>query len=304
MPDAIESLLRQDYPGDVEIIVADGSDTPATANMLRDRYPSVQVVANPERIIPTGLNYALAAATGDIVMRCDSHSRLPSDYARRAVATLARTGAANVGGVQRPVGETMFERAVAMATSNILGTGAPRYRSSGPEGPTDTVYLGAWRRETLEEAGGFNTALLANEDYELNVRLRLRGLTVWFDPGLTVHYRPRGTVWELARQYFGYGRWKAAALLEHRSGLRARQLAPPLLALGLLASAGLAVAGMAWALALPLAYAAALCAGAAAIGVRRRDWAAVLIPVALATIHLSWGVGFFLPPRKRKKLVS
>ena len=71
-----------------------------------------------------------------------------------------------------------------------LGSGGARYRAGGRPGPVDTVYLGVFRREALEAAGGFDGRLDRNEDYELNWRLRRRGGTVWFDPALRGVYRP------------------------------------------------------------------------------------------------------------------
>ena len=299
LPAALDSILSQDYPGPVETIVADGSDTPATAEAVRRSYPSVRVIANPERTAPHGLNRALEAASGRIVVRCDAHAVFPPGYLRRVAATIARTGAANVGGRQQPVGVSFFERAAAAAMTTFLGAGNARYRLGGAEGPTDTVYLGAFRREALEAAGGFNTALKRNQDYELNWRLRQRGEIVWFDPALAAAYRPRGSFRALARQYFDYGRWKAAVLRSHPASLRAAQhLAAPLLVLGLAASAVPALLGQPHlAAAAPLAYLFALAAWSAAVGIRRREPAAVILPLVLAAMHLSWGVGFFIPAR-------
>ena len=259
----------------------------------------MKVVANPAGSTPAGLNAALAASSGTVVVRCDAHAELPPGYLARVVATLERTGAANVGGRQVPTGETFWERAVALAMSTPLGAGDARYRLGGEEGPTDTVYLGAFRREALEAAGGFDESLHRNQDYELNWRLRQAGGTVWFDPELAVSYRPRGSLGRLARQYFDYGRWKRVVLRRHPSSLRLRQLAAPLLVVGLVASAVLAFTSAAsFAAALPVLYATLLAGGSAVVGVRRREPAAVLLPLVLATMHLSWGVGFFLPPQE------
>ncbi len=256
LPATLDSVLAQNYSGSIEVIVADGSDTPATSEMLRRRYPRVRIVPNPERTTSAGLNRALRAAVGEVIMRCDTRAVLTPSYVRRAVATLARTGAANVGGRQYPVGTTLFERAVAIAATTFLGVGNARHRLGGAEGPVDTVYLGAWPRKALEAVDGFNPALHRNQDYEINWRLRLRGETVWFDPGLVVDYRPRGSLRALARQYFDYGRWKSVVLMIHPSSLRARQLAAPLLVLGLAASGFLGLVGAPWAVAaaLPLTY--------------------------------------------------
>ena len=292
LPAALDSILAQDYPGSIEVVVADGSDHPAMADMLRRRYPTVRTVPNPEGTTPTGLNHALRDATGEIIVRCDANARLPPGYVRQAVAKLVETGASNVGGRQCPKGSTMFGRALSMATTTWLGTGGARYRIGGAEGPVDTVYLGAWFRKTLEDVGGFDSAVLTNQDYELNWRLRERGLVVWFDPALVVEYRPRENPWKLAAQYFMYGRGKSLTLRMHPASLRVRQLPPPLLLLALAVSAGLAVAGTPWpAGLLCLGYLSVLAVGALAAGLRHRDSAAVLLPPVLLLIHLSWGIG-------------
>ena len=298
----LDSVLSQDYGGPMEVIVADGSDTPAMSEMVRRRYPTVRLVPNPARTAGFGMNAGLRASTGEIVARCDAHALLPPGYLRRAVETLERTGAANVGGRQRPVGRTFFERAVAVAMSLPLGSGDARYRVGGAEGPVDTVYLGVFRRRALETVAGYDSSLDRNQDYELNWRLRERGERVWFDPALAVDYLPRGTLPSLASQYFDYGRWKRVVLRLHPSSARTRHLAAPLLLLGLAASLVLAWAGVPWwaAAALPFAYLLALAGGALAAGIRRREPSAFLLPLVLATMHVSWGIGFFLPPRVRR----
>ena len=303
---ALDSVLSQDYKGSVEVIVADGSDTPATSDLVRRRYPTVTLVPNPEQTAGFGLRAAQRASTGEVIVRCDAHSVLLPGYLRRAVSTLRRTGAANVGGRQQPVGTTFFGRAVAMAMTTPLGAGGARYRLGGPEGPVDTVFLGAFRRDALEAAGGVDPAFVRNQDYELNWRLRARGETVWFDPGLVVIYRPRSTLRALAWQYFNYGRWKRVVARRHPASLLPRHLASPLLLLGLAASPVLAAVGNAsWAAAaVPLAYVLTLALGSLAVGIRHRSHAALLLPLALATMHLSWGIGFFTPVRTKVRVVS
>lgn len=297
---ALDSVLSQDYEGSVEVIVADGSDTPATSELVRRRYPTVRLVPNPERTIGFGSNAALRAATGEVAVRCDAHTALPPGYLRRAVETLARTGAANVGGRQRPVGDGPFERAVSMAMTSPLGAGGARHRVGGAEGPADTVYLGVFRREALDAVGGYDPGLERNGDYELNWRLRQRGETVWFDPGLSVTYRPRGTLRALARQYFDYGRWKRVVLRRHPPSVRWRQIASPAIVLALAGGLVLALVGAPWpALALLSAYVPTLVGAAAVMVFRQRDPAALLVPLVLGAMHLAWGSGFFLPARNR-----
>ena len=298
--EALDSVRRQDYAGAIETVVADGSDTDATAALLRRRYPEVKLMPNPARTTPPGARAAIGVASGKVIVRLDAHVSLPSDYVTRAVETLERTGAANVGGRQVPVGHSFFQRAVALAMTTPLGSGGARYRHRGAEGAADTVYLGVFRRDALDRVGGYDATMTRNEDYELNWRLRQSGYLVWFDPALHAIYRPRSGLRALARQYLSNGRWKREMLRRHPRSMQARHVAAPLLVAGLAGSAALAAVGGAAALAaaLPAAYLSVLALASMAVGIRRREPAALLLAPVLAVMHLSWGVGFFLPHRR------
>ncbi len=280
LPNALASIERQTYPNIIEVIVAAADEASAAAAV------GATVVRNPSGSTPVALNLGIAESKGEVVVRCDAQSVLPPDYVARAVATLTRTGAANVGGMQVPVGQTSWEKAIAAAMSSPFGAGDARYRIGGEEGPVETVYLGVFRREALGRAGGFDEGFVRNQDYELNHRLIEMGEVVWFDPGLEVRYRPRGTLGGLARQYFDYGRAKRQFARSHPASLRWRQLAAPLLMLLLLAALIVSV----WAplaLLLPLGY----LVGLLVVGLSSRAGAG-RVALALATMHLSWGWGF------------
>ncbi|MBY5162522.1 glycosyltransferase family 2 protein [Salsipaludibacter albus] len=296
LPAALAAVTAQDYPGRLEVVVAVGPSTDHTRRVARqvcDDDPRVRVVDNVDGSTPAGLNRAIEASTGAVVARVDAHAELAPGYLRRAVELLHETGAGNVGGVQRAVGAEPFQRAVAAAMGSKFGTGDARFHYGGPPGPVDTVYLGVFRREALAEVGGFDESLLRNQDYELNIRLRRAGWEVWFHPDLEVVYRPRRTVAALAEQYFQYGRWKRLVADRDRASLRWRQVVPPVAVAANLA--GLAVGiRRPRALAVPLAYLGATLAASAIEAVRQdlpRE-VALRLPVAFATMHHAWGLGF------------
>lgn len=297
----LPTILDQEYAGSLEILVADGSTNNEVAALIRQYYPMVRLVSNLDRVTSVGLNRALAVSTGEVVVRCDAYTTLRPDYIQRAVETLRRTGAGGVGGRQYATAESFIGQAIAVAQSIPFGVGSSRHRLGGVEGPTDTLYLGVFRREALEAVEGFDSTLLRNQDYALNWRLRQRGETVWFDPELKVAYQPRQSLRELARQYFDYGRWKCVVIRRYPRSLRLQHLAAPLLTLG----SGVSVVG-AWAgapllLAFPLIYLLLLVGEAVRVGVSRSTSAAVLLPLVLPLMHLAWGVGFFCPPRPIRK---
>lgn len=275
----------------------DGTAEVAAA-LAREAPDVVRVIDNPSGTTPDALNLAIAASHGQVVARVDTHAVLPPGYLATALAALRATGAGNVGGQQVPTAERGFARAVAAAMCSPAGSGGAAYRAGAAAGPVDTVYLGVFRREALEAVGGFDPVAVRNQDAELNLRLARAGYPVWLEPSMQVAYRPRGTLAGLARQYGQYGRWRRRTARLHPGSLRARQLAAPVLVLALVAAA---VASAVLASVVPVALVAGgygLLVGAAGLQAapELRWWPATVL--ALATMHLAWGVGFLRgPPR-------
>ena len=291
--DAVAQVLAQAYAGEVEVVLALGPSTDSTdavAAELAAADPRVRTVRNPGGRTPAALNAAIAAARHDVIVRVDGHAEIPSDYVATAVRTLEETGADNVGGLMHAVGTTAFERAVACAMRSRIGVGGGTFHVGGDAGPVDTVYLGAFRRSALERVGGFDERYTRTQDWHLNLRIRQTGGTIWFTPEMKVTYRPRSSVRTLARQYFQYGYWRRVVIREHPETANARYLAPPVMVAGVTAATGV---GLVWAPALvvPAAYVACVGAGGVAISRGEALRTRLLTPVALATMHWSWGAG-------------
>ena len=296
----LDAILRQDYPGRLDVVLAVGpsqDDTDAVAAAAAAADARVRIVANPSGKTPAALNAAIAASDGEIVARVDGHAVVPDGYLRRAVATLLETGADNVGGLQAAEGETTFERAVAAAMTSKFGVGNASFHYGGQPGPTDTVYLGVFRRTALDRVGGFDESLIRNQDYELNWRIRDTGGVVWFDPELAVRYRPRSSLRSLARQYFEYGAWKREVLRRHPRSVRARQLVAPAAVLANGAAVALAVVDRPRWLAVPGVYATAAVTAAVVAGRGRGAGVTARLPVVFAAMHHAWGMGFLLSRR-------
>lgn len=290
--DAVASVLTQDYPRSFEVVLAVGPSDDRTAEIAAGlASDAVRVVDNPSGRTPSALNAAIAASVGEVVVRVDGHATLSPGYISRAVATLIGTGADNVGGVQRAEGVTPFEQAVAAAMTSKFGVGDAKFHYGGEAGPTDTVYLGVFRRSALERVGGFDETLIRNQDYELNWRIRDTGGVVWFDPELSVTYRPRSSLPALARQYYEYGWWKAVVLRRHPRSVRWRQLVPPAALIGNVGGVMLALAGRRRGLVVPGAYlsanVAASVTGAQGLSAEATRW----LPAVFATMHHAWAAG-------------
>jgi hypothetical protein len=314
LAESVRHVLGQDYPGELELVLAVGPSADRTEQIARDLAaadPRVRAIANPSGKIPSALNAALGAARHQVIARTDGHALLPPGYLKTAVGTLAETGAADVGGVMAAEGVTSFQRAVAWAMTSKAGVGAAAFHTGGGAGPVDSVYLGVYRREAIEQAGGWDEGMLRAEDWDLNYRIRARGGQIWFTPELRVTYRPRASVRTLGSQYFHYGRWRRVIVREHPETASFRYLAPPavagLVALGLVAGlVGLAAvaaggpAAVGWlaaGFAIPVVYLAGITAVGAALTGKLPAAVRVRVPLVLGAMHLCWGTGFLTSPR-------
>jgi cellulose synthase/poly-beta-1,6-N-acetylglucosamine synthase-like glycosyltransferase len=301
----LEALDGQTFGRDrMEVIVADGrseDDSRARVERFAHDHPAlhVTVVDNPGRTAPAGLNRAWRATRGEFVLRVDGHAVPRPDYIEHCVSLLESTGCAGVGGAWDilPGASGTIASAIAAAAGHPLGAGGTRYRLGGSAGEVDTVPFGAYRRSAIERLGGFNEAVPVNEDYEFNYRLRQTGGRLLFSPEIRSTYIARPTLAALARQYFRYGLQKTVMLSFHPAALRPRQAAPALWVALLLALAiGAIFTPLARILlaAFALAYAAVLLAAGILRAARLRAagmvWA---LPLALASMHIAWGLGFW-----------
>jgi len=85
---SVERLLEQDYPGELDIVIAVGPSKDRTrevAQAIETANSHVHVVDNPTGKTPSGLNAAIARTTSDVVVRVDGHAMVPPGYVRTGV---------------------------------------------------------------------------------------------------------------------------------------------------------------------------------------------------------------------------
>jgi succinoglycan biosynthesis protein ExoA len=280
----------------VEIIVADGGSTDATKAIVikhakRDRR--VTLIENPRRIQSAGLNLAIRLATpvADTIIRIDAHGHYPDMYVERIIDAFALSGAAMIATRLRTVGVSMFQRGVAFAMNSRMGTGGSIHRIGGAPRFVDHGHHAGIDRAAFVRSSGYDENFVANEDAELDVRIRKDGGRIWLATDIVVDYVPRATLTALARQYWRYGVGRCQTFRKHRERLRVRQLVPPIVTVALLAST-LATA-FDWRLGLLVGtYAVMLGIWSVWLAVRHRDVAALCAAPAAATMHIAWGLGF------------
>jgi glycosyltransferase involved in cell wall biosynthesis len=299
LSNCISAILQQDYPSEIEVILALGPSEDKTTQIAEKLSASdsrIKLVSNPTGQTAVGLNLAIKVSSNEIICRIDGHSEISNDYIKTAVEILQQKNAVNVGGLMYADSDSGLQRVVAQAMRSKLGVGPSKFHTGGSAGESDTVYLGTYKKAAVLAAGGFDERYIRAQDWELNYRLRKNGGLIWFDPRLQVTYRPRSTFKKLAKQYFQYGRWRRVISRQHINTVNFRYLAPPFAVATNTLSIFFSIIISPLFITPLLIYFCALIIGSLFIGRKVID--KLIMPFVLATMHFSWGIGFITSPKK------
>jgi len=298
----LDSILASDFPQDrLEVVVADGMSDDGTREILEQyaaAHERITVIDNPKGTTPCGMNLAIRAARGEVIVRMDAHAMYPRDYLRRLVAAQQETGAENVGTlvVTLPADDTPMAAAIAVGLSHPLGVGNSHFRiGTAVRRWVNHVPFGCWHRGLFDRIGYFDEEFERAQDVEFNARLLNHGGRILLLPDLTSTYHARRTLRQLGRMMYQYGYFKP--LVARRAGriLTVRQLVPALFVLGVAGTLVLAPWLPAAAVAFGMVFGAyAVLVGAVALRSARRlgVGAALALFGVFPTMHVSYGVGY------------
>ncbi len=313
----LDSVLAQEplVEGAVEILIVDGLSDDGTREIIRryaGEHPSIRMLDNPERIQAVGLNTAIRAAQGRIILRMDAHTDYSLDYVRQCVECLTVSSAECVGGAARTKSFGYIGEAVRLAYHSPFAVGPIKFHRPDYEGYVDTVPYGCWKKSTLLELGLYDEGLARAEDHELNLRLTRSGKRILQSPRIRSWYYPRRSFQELFTQYMQYGYWKFKVLQKHKRPASLRHVVPILFITALLAGVFLGLFDPRFWVVPTLilsAYLTMILVGSVVIcrSTDNRRYFPVM-PITLACYHFAYGIGslvglvdFFIlrrPPRK------
>lgn len=300
----LDDLTLQDFPSNqTEIILVDSASTDGTGEVMKDfaeRYSGrrITILQNPHRILASGWNLAIKAATGRFVLRLDAHTRVPRDFLARNLEALNK-GEAIVGGriiYMQPSGT--WERIVSAAASSRFGAASAAFRQLGAAGYVDTLAFAAYSRQIFARVGLFNETLARTEDNEMHYRIREAGFKFYYDPTIVSYYLSRRTLRQLLRQMYNNGLWIFPTMAIQPKCFSFRHFVPFFFVLGLIMASGAAVLSTGWVLAFVLgayfATAFAFAAWATASFEGYRKAAVLFIPFCFFLIHSAYGIGTFV----------
>jgi glycosyltransferase involved in cell wall biosynthesis len=183
---AIESVLAQDYDGEVEMVVVDDGSTDGSAGVV-ERYPGVRLIRQPNAGAAAARNAGIDASSGELIAILDCDDRMVEGrIAFQAAHLVAHPEADGSLGRQRVrlVGDTTPPRwALQPRTLQDLDPGAEipaalpsrEWAPTGPYYPFPTLTI---RRTSYERSGGLDSSLRDGEDVDFLLRAFDLGLEI------------------------------------------------------------------------------------------------------------------------------
>ncbi|MCO5297319.1 MAG: glycosyltransferase, partial [Fimbriimonadaceae bacterium] len=185
LAEAIDSALAQTYPR-VEVVVVDDGSTDGTAAVAERYGDRIVLVRQPNAGLSEARNTAIRHASGGVLVLLDSDDvLLPHSVASRVALLEADPAVGIVAGYYREIDEqgVMLDRVPEVRHVSSLN---PFYqtvkRNWGP--PVGWTF----RREAVEECGGFDPTLRSCEDWDLLMRVTARWKLA-YDPSVGALYR-------------------------------------------------------------------------------------------------------------------
>ncbi len=226
----IESLLSQNYPGKIEIIIADGGSKDKTIAIVKDyqsKFKNITLLENEKKYPSTGRNKALKFLDAFIYKNdadssavkyaayLDAHSFADENWLLTLYETFINQKKhdfkiAGVSSIYKNAHSSKFANTSEIALTSIL-SGATKnvFLNKKEISKVDNGYAILYDLDVLNITGYYNESLHSGEDIELNHRItKIFGYNLYVNPeAITYYYRPTN-IFELARQQFKYGYWR------------------------------------------------------------------------------------------------
>lgn len=186
---SLKSVQNQTYKN-VEIIVVDNNSTDSTKDIAR-KYTDKVFNIGPER--SAQVNYGVTQAQGEYVYKVDSDFVLDPEVVSQCVAK------ANEG----------FDAVVVHNSPDVRVSWIAKIRKFEVDMyKYDITHSSARfiRKDVYNKIGGFNEAITAGEDYDIQNKLNRNGFKTGFIDAEALHLGEPTNFWKHMMKYYQYGK--------------------------------------------------------------------------------------------------
>jgi len=214
----LQSLLKTDYQGELEVVVIDdGSrdDTAVEVEKVAATDGRVRLIRQQNRGKARALQRGVAAARNELIVFIDADTHCQRQTLPRLLAPFIDP---NIGGVSGHAKVGNLRSFIARCQSLEYTVGFNLDRRAYTRWNCITVLPGAIsavRKQAIDRAGGLSLDTLA-EDTDLTLSLHKQRLPTVYVPGAVAWTEAPETVWALSRQRFRWAYGTLQCLWKHR----------------------------------------------------------------------------------------
>jgi GT2 family glycosyltransferase len=179
----LESVMRQEYPH-LEVVVVDNGSGDDAVSRIKQRFPTVKIVALPENIGTAARNRGIEAARGEVIVMLDNDVSFDDPHSvRRILRALER----------HPRAGCVVFRVYHPATGklHLRDWCHPRPWKDAELEEFETHYItegaAAFRKEVFRSVEPYWPPLfIGHEGFDLAVRMMDAGFEIWYVPEVRV----------------------------------------------------------------------------------------------------------------------
>lgn len=229
LKNCLNSIQNLEYPKDkMEVIIVDAHSRDNTVEIAKKF--GCKVVYENVGTRAGACNIGVKNAKGEYIAFTDADCVLQKDWMKNLIKQFNDEKIASVGGPNiTPEDDTEFAKCVGAVLSFLSKPGA-RYGLAADRVTWTFHNSGcnaAYRKDVIEEAGGFNNKLVTCEDEELDYRIGDKGYKLLFTPDAVVYHYRRPTWTRFYKQAYKYAVGRMQAIKLHRKIGRWYHYTPP-----------------------------------------------------------------------------
>jgi glycosyltransferase involved in cell wall biosynthesis len=215
----LESLACQTYPkSKFEVLIVDGASSDNTLSIVSSFAGTIDLRILENRKIKHvfALNQGIRKTKGNYFVVIGGHSFVEKDFLEKSVEAFfeVREGVPNlaaVGGSIKVIYENRFARLVSSLFASPFSGASDFWYSKRPHS-AKTVVFGFYNKEIIEKVGCFDEDMIKGQDFEINLRLRKKGYTLYYCPEIKSCYHARNNFPGFVKQTFDNGAAKGLCI--------------------------------------------------------------------------------------------
>ena len=220
--DTLESLIKLDYPDELEIIFIDGRSTDKTKEIISE-YP-VQLIEQEGKGLNAARNTGIKYSKGEIIAYTDGDCVVPPNWAKRIALNFDDPNVGCVGGTLEGYDK---EHLISNYMDETFFHVNPGFRVRIETTELDLMQFPAganiaFRRSALARIKFFDEKInYGFDDLQPVEEMGLKGFRIVLDPKVRVRHQHRTTVWGLLKQHLNYGRGGTLLFVNKRTSILA-----------------------------------------------------------------------------------